>query len=57
MKTRSIVWGLIFFLCGALLFAASTVAAESPITLKTVTFLPKNDHHLDYFWKFVERVQ
>ena len=57
MKTRYIVLGLILFLCGGLLCAASHVAAESPVTFKTVTFLPKNDHHLDYFWKFVERVQ
>lgn len=57
MKTRFVVCVLAFFFCWTFLFASSPAGAESPVTLKTVTFLPKNDHHLDYFWKFVERVQ
>ena len=57
MKARSVVFVLAFFFCGAILIPASPAGAESPATLKTVTFLPKNDRHLDYFWKFVDRVQ
>ncbi len=57
MKRQSVVWAMTLFLCGAIFFASTPVAAESPVTLKVVTFLPKNDHHLDYFWKFVERLK
>ena len=41
----------------ALVFVPVSNAASSPITLKCVSFLPKTDHHLYYFFKFIERVQ
>lgn len=46
-------------LFGGLSFIGAPVmaAGSSSVTLKVVTFLPKNDRHLDYFWKFVDRVQ
>ena len=31
--------------------------AQSTINLKCVTFLPKNDPHLEYFFKFVDRLE
>ena len=37
--------------------ALNCEAGSSTKTLKCVTFLPKNDHHLDYFFKFVDRIQ
>ncbi|MFP3927725.1 MAG: TRAP transporter substrate-binding protein DctP [Desulfobacteraceae bacterium] len=57
MKTQSVVWTMTLLLCGAIFFASTPVAAESPVTLKVATFLPKNDRHLDYFWKFVDRLE
>ena len=58
MKRGTVVILAAMLLATFYLFCASPAAAgASSVTLKCVTFLPKNDHHLDYFWKFIERIQ
>jgi TRAP-type C4-dicarboxylate transport system substrate-binding protein len=42
-----------FFIFGMMNYALGA----SSTTIKCVTFLPKGDPHLTYFWKFIDRIQ